>query len=332
MRILLFDDRRIERDAALHALTKASFTVRSVETVDELKARAMGVDYDVLLVGWNPRLPALGMRAICEHASGRPVVAVIDGANDLSAAVACGVHEVVRRPILNEELVLRLHSLHRAASRPAPGFDVRSLPTWSHAMTAVARELGELIGIDAASFVPSDGSMPRAFRSGTIAMSLVEKSVDIRASFVVDAEAEKWLLAKLLPGAATTTEVVEDALREVANAAGAAMKRTLKADANLTAGLPVNEPPLARTSQEAYECWRIDGVEGFACVLVQSARKARALVKASQLVEGMIVATDLRNESGALLVAAGTRLTSTTVERVRSILGAAFTVEVAEAA
>lgn len=332
MRILLFDDRRIERDAALHALTKASFTVRSVETVDELKARASGSDYDVLLVGWNPRLPALGMRAICEHASNRPVVAIIDGASDISAAVASGVVEVVRRPILNEELIHRLHTIHRAASMVAPAFDVRSLPTWSGAMTAVTRELGELIGIETAAFVPSDGPIPPALRSGTIAMSLIERSVDIRASIVVDAEAERWLLAKLLPGAALTAEVVEDALREVANAAGAALKRTLKADANLTAGLPTNEPPLARTSQEAYEWRRIEGVQGFAGVLLQSARKARAQVKAAQLVEGMIIAADIRNDSGALLVAAGTRLTSTTVERVRSILGAAFTVEVAEAA
>jgi hypothetical protein len=59
---------------------------------------------------------------------------------------------------------------------------------------------------------------------------------------------------------------------------------------------------------------------------------ANARVPASKLREGMVLTHDLRNESGALVVTAGSRLTSSTAERVAKLLGDRFSVEVASAA
>ncbi|MBK7395712.1 MAG: hypothetical protein IPJ34_05250 [Myxococcales bacterium] len=46
----------------------------------------------------------------------------------------------------------------------------------------------------------------------------------------------------------------------------------------------------------------------------------------------MVLARDLKNEAGVLLIPAGTRLTSSTVDRLTKLLGATFLVEVANAA
>ena len=55
-------------------------------------------------------------------------------------------------------------------------------------------------------------------------------------------------------------------------------------------------------------------------------------VTAHTLREGMVLARDLKNEAGVLLIPAGTRLTSSTVDRLTKLLGATFLVEVANAA
>jgi hypothetical protein len=55
-------------------------------------------------------------------------------------------------------------------------------------------------------------------------------------------------------------------------------------------------------------------------------------VSSACLKEGMVVSHDLRSESGALLVPAGTRLTRTTASRLALALGNRALVEVAFAA
>jgi hypothetical protein len=49
-------------------------------------------------------------------------------------------------------------------------------------------------------------------------------------------------------------------------------------------------------------------------------RRVNRRVEARRLIEGMVVVTDVRNGGGVLLLPSGTRLTSTTAERLSNLL------------
>jgi DNA-binding response OmpR family regulator len=73
--------------------------------------------------------------------------------------------------------------------------------------------------------------------------------------------------------------------------------------------------------------WRSMGA-----ILGKIIRREGVRLPAARLREGMVMVSDLRKPDGALLVAAGTRLTLTTAEHVARAVGDGFVVEVARSA
>jgi hypothetical protein len=59
--------------------------------------------------------------------------------------------------------------------------------------------------------------------------------------------------------------------------------------------------------------------------------RANRRVPASQLIEGMVLAHDLRNDCGILLVPSGSRLTGTSAARLAKMFGDKIYLEVATA-
>jgi hypothetical protein len=122
-------------------------------------------------------------------------------------------------------------------------------------------------------------------------------------------------------------------LRELANTAGGALKRAALAEnIALTTGIPFSETP-APTLQ-AHDCWtlKLDTDDGCLALVGEIRERANQRVAASKLSEGMILAHDVRNESGILLAPAGSRLTATTANKLAQMLGPRFFLEVAPAA
>ena len=123
-----------------------------------------------------------------------------------------------------------------------------------------------------------------------------------------------------------------DALRELANTAGGALKRAaLTESVALTTGLPVDDN--AARFPGKHICWSLTLQDG-GCFAVVGEILARGneRISAAKLAEGMVIAHDVRNESGILLVPAGARLTSTSALRLAAMLGPRFFLEVAPAA
>jgi hypothetical protein len=125
----------------------------------------------------------------------------------------------------------------------------------------------------------------------------------------------------------------------MANVAGGAfMRAALEEKVTLTSGLPKAAAPAIVDSMfggahDLLTCWLGDPVSK-AIFRVRLAVRARGnvLVDVTSLREGMVLAKDILGAGGVLLLRAGTRVTSSTSERVRSLLDGRCSVEVADCA
>jgi hypothetical protein len=121
----------------------------------------------------------------------------------------------------------------------------------------------------------------------------------------------------------TDAETLVDLLGEVVNIAMGSVKSIYGREGYvLTAGLPEKGAFGGRASFEKahgvaqVNAWKASGIE---LVLGIGARvKGNAVVQASHLLEDMILARDLLNDAGVLILPKGTRLTATAVERLRN--------------
>ncbi len=273
------------------------------------------------------------MKAVRAACATSYLIVISDVAADIAPLLKAGAQDFVRRPVVVEELVARAAAPARVREwvNASSEFDVRSMRTWPELPKLVAEDLSRLIGAPLLAPLKSIAASPDGIRAGSILLSLAKHKVEISLSIVADKAAQAWLCNTLLGNANPDAGMIEDVLRELSNTAGGSVKRAALVEGiTLTAGLPKNDAP-APIEIDARTTWHLS--EDFFLALVVEVRKKENLhIPASKLTEGMVLVDDVRNRSGALLAAAGTRLTSTTAARVGMILGAGIIVEVADAA
>jgi DNA-binding response OmpR family regulator len=348
VRILLFNDRRSEREAMARALPKDSHSVEATGDESAALASIARAAPQVLVVS----VPAKGGADLLRRLRGADatgqtyVVALLEptpAGREINNLIAAGAHDFMRRPFIDAELLervrapLRLLRWARSVTKPAAfdfsgALDLRALKVWKNIGGIVAEDLAQMAG---QSFAVCEG-WPRlftpSFRSATIPMSLAGDQLEVRVSIVVDSHSSSWVCAELLGDPAAAEEAVDDALREFANTAAGAIKRALL-DENvvLTTGLPVSDAKPAAPGDQA--CWtlKLNGDLGAIAiaVVVEIKTLENQRVQASKLTEGMVIAHDIRNEAGILLVPAGSRLTSTSAIKLAMMLGPSFFLEVA---
>lgn len=348
MRVLLFDDRRSERDALAKALPVAC---QDVEVVGDETSAISAITREppqVLVFAAPARGAEEAVRRLRSFdSSGQAyIVAILDGTpshKDLSNLIAAGVNDFIRRPISEPELIERVKAPTRmlrwvrSVAKPtafdfsAP-VDAARLQGWQNLGATIAEDVGQVIGV---SFSVSSG-WPEKFSNGirgaTIPMSLAEDQLELRVSIGVDAEAARWLGSTVLGDPAASEASLDDALRELANTAGGALKRSALCESvTLTTGIPLNET-LANAA--GHKCFTLLHEESGMCLAAvgEIRSKQNQRVAADHLAEGMVVVHDVRNEGGLLLVAAGSRLTSSSAARLARVLGSRCFLEVAPAA
>jgi hypothetical protein len=338
MNVIVVNDKKAERDSIVLALQKASISAEGVADAKTAVASIVREPPSVAVVSW----PASG---------GADLVRLLHGADPsgqmfiLALLVAAGANDFMRRPLLETELVARTQAPGRhlkwATSVAKPGvFDFSAGPDLTR--TAMWRNMGALVCGDLCSMVgqtpePAPGwpkTFARDLRGATIAMSLASDQVELRVSVMADRPTVLWLGESLLGEASPGDAAIDDLLRELANTAGGAVKRAaLPESITLTTGLPTNTSTV-RYEGAGVQCWTLplDGAKSRLAIVGEIRKRENQRVAASSLREGMVLAHDLRTESGALLVAAGSRLTSTAAQRLAQVLGPRFFVEVATAA
>lgn len=213
-------------------------------------------------------------------------------------------------------------------------FDAGQLRAWQTMADGVARDLSDMVSQSVESTEGWPDKFSGSLRGATLNMSLTSARIEFRLSIIADDSSLRWLAEALLGDPKAQSAEVDDMLRELANTAGGSLKRAALAESvTLTTGIPATNAA-ARPRREGVRCWSVTIGGGLACLAVvgEVRQHERVCIAASKLREGMVVAEDLRNGVGALLVPAGTRLTATTVARVTETLGPQFVVEVADVA
>jgi CheY-like chemotaxis protein len=350
MRVVVISDKRTELESIARALRQASC---SVEPFGETKAALAAIAFQspqVVVLAWPASGGADLVRSVRgADSSGQTYVLAIlartPGGHEIPTVLAAGAHDLLCRPLVDEELVARVKAPTRlmkwAQSVTNPSaFDFSSstdftrLRAWQQMGTLVAEDLAQVVGQPLEAI---DG-WPQRFGSGTrgatILLSLATEQSEVRVSVVADPPTVSWLGKALLGDTNPSDAALDDVLRELANTAGGAVKRAaLPENVTLTTGMPFSDSA-AELRSKASHSWTVMLDGGRACIAIVGEIRARPneRVPASKLREGMVVVNDLRGENGMLLVTAGSRLTSTTAERVAKLLGGRFLVEVAFAA
>ncbi|MFO0556144.1 MAG: hypothetical protein U0271_47645 [Polyangiaceae bacterium] len=165
-----------------------------------------------------------------------------------------------------------------------------------------------------------------------IRLANVGHELEVRIALVTDSASAQKLATHLFGSA--SPELEGDMIGEFANIAMGAMKSAFARESlAFTGGLPEVLSP-HRLSEFISPCVRTEAfsltaLEARIDVRLGIVSKKNVLVSAHALAEGMVLAKDVFNARGMLLLTAGTRLSSTAAERLRQALVKTDSVEVA---
>ncbi len=243
-----------------------------------------------------------------------------------------GAHDFARRPICMSEVVARIDQMAGGAARSATEIrrgapDAwRNLAFWRDLEDIVTAELGATIGVNLTR--GSASPAPPMSVVGLSRLLLLAEGLEVVIGVGVDAVADTPLAAALL-GGPPTPDIMGDVVTELTNVAAGAIKRSaLEAGKVFSMGLPrLHHDPARTFALERH--WRAHGDQGIAVHCLAEARASKPeVVACSALREGMVVNGNVVSPSGMLLAAQGTCLTDRSVERLRSMLGERFAIEV----
>lgn len=217
------------------------------------------------------------------------------------------------------------------AKRPLPSVTTRigRVRIFSEVESIVAKELGELLG--AALHQSKTTTSKSLSHTSVISLTLAAQHLQMQLGIGVDEQTHNHL-SELLLGGDTTLEAICDALREMANTAGGAIRRAALDDGmSFAMGLPSNENVFA--SEQRRRGFAITDANGLylECVVTVTTN-APTRLEVSELREGMVIMSDVVDESGVVVVSAGSSLTETTAARICTVLGPGSQVEISSRA
>jgi CheY-like chemotaxis protein len=345
MRAVVVIEDATDRDTVARALQRAGISVVAVGDKANAVAAIVREAAESVVFSW-----ALGATFVREVLSADPtgkafLLALLDpsgAGSGISAILAAGVNDILMRPFAESELIARLQSARRAGGRPPQPprpsgaeqqttIDVRRLAVWKSLGDVVAADLAEMVGEFVRSTPGWPSNLGQPLRCATTVMSFPQEAAELLVSLAADPPTLTWLGAALLGDKAASDAAMDDVLRELASTAGGALKRAaLQEHVAMTAGLPVTVASVRSAGESVaafgLQCERAKVTLG---LVAEVQRQYSRQVKASELREGMVVVHDVRRATGILIVPAGSRLTRTTAERLKVLLGPNSLLEVA---
>jgi len=168
--------------------------------------------------------------------------------------------------------------------------------------------------------------VPQGCLGAGIGLTDVENELGLEISFLTtDATAKN--VAAMFTGdpSIVDDDVVKDVMLELANSGmGAVRAAFLSEEFRFAASTPkaLSGVSLAKLVErvEAKRVLTFRNGDDQVYVVVTVRSQARIKLRATQLREGMVVASDVTNEAGVLLVRAGTRLTETAASKVAKLI------------
>lgn len=356
IRVVVLDESATERSAIVRAL-RASYRVEQTADATEAAAAIAREPPSVIVASVSARKGAELLRLLrgADPTGQAYVVAVVDktlSSWELQGILATDAQDFIRRPIDDDELVARVGAPARLrkwfssggrsplseapkAMGASPTADLRRLRAWKNMGQLVAEDLAQIVGQPIQPVEGWPNAFGRGLRGATVAMSLPGEGTELRIWIVADSVTMQWLARAVFSDPETPDTKLQDALRELANTAAGAVKRAALPDnVVFTTGIPVNATAVPARGEDT-RCWVISPVgtsDASIALLAEARARENVRLPVADLREGMVLVNDLRNEAGALLAPAGTRLTTSSVERFTAALGPRFVVEVACAA
>ncbi len=336
MRVLVLEADRVERRRVSKILASLGHEVSAPECSADLK-KGLSRAPDVAIVGhadrriaeWRAKLDAESQRRhIYTIASLR-----IFKPTQIAEAWATGVDDIMSRGACAEEIIGRIEAVNRfrawmGSKSSLDGFDVDSLSTIRQFNGLISQELGDLLGCQLATKQLRD--LPHIAHAAEISLTLPEEDLEVKIGVALD-EANAKGLAELLFGKVVGIDVLTDAVREFANTAGGAFKRCAHLDGqNFAVGLPTNAETASWPDQA--KIWTAFSDDLKLIIWVTHSSVGRRRIRARDLLEGMVLARDVRGAWGGLLVSAGAVLTERTVRRLVDLVGPGGLVEVSSGA
>jgi CheY-like chemotaxis protein len=344
MHALIVDEDRGRRETLQKHLQAASYRV-SLATTQAAALQALEREpADVLILNWNDAASDIVRRVRAQDNDRYTfVIATLDKQPPaiIPALILAGADDFLRVPVSREELMARVEAPARFRKWAGIAATHRTLDLGSErdllALHAF-RNMGELVREDLSGLLGplevADGFLVSGKLEGaSIPMSVAGERAEIRVSILVEECLVPKLAGLLLFDPAAPAAAVKDMIREMANTAGGAVKRSaLLENLDITTGIPVDEA--RAVVSDMARCWTLTmGGCGARIGLVgEVVRKVNQRMALGDAREGMVVAHDLRTEMGVLIMPAGTRLTASSIERAVGFLGRRFVADVMQSA
>lgn len=321
---LLIETRDREEQHRLVEVLAQDHRVAVVDGGESVRAACVRVRPDLVLIdadrapelaGLTPRIAHIALVANCPAA---PYVQAFDA----------GAVDVLRIGAGKEEVLGRIAQLRRARVPMLPSITMRinAVKVWKDLERIVASELGDLLGT---SLHPAEaeGEQPLVHTS-VIPLTLVSQHLLVKLGIGVDENTRAQLVDVLL-GGEDNKEAVLDALREMANTAGGAIRRAALDDGvSFSIGLPSNENLFAADGRR--RVWRVSDDNGLAleCTVTLSSNHPER-VPLTELREGMVLAREVIGDDGLVIASAGTCLTQTTIDQIAALMDPSVEIEAA---
>lgn len=353
MKILVVDPSPPERELTLRALSSARHQVNAVGKVAEATGALQRSRHDVVVVECTTpeaRDFVAELRTREGAAFHTWVIATASRAsdNDMRRAFGAGVDDFVRKPINAEELLLRIDRGARAQmlwqkilGRPL-SVDLISVDgfltshSWKGFPALACDSVGGTIGMDLTP-VAHPNPLAGAVLGAQLPLTMISENLELHIAVAVDAASGRALATSVLGNEDAGERDIVDMLRELANMAAGALKRAAEEEGRvLTMGLPEDRPP------GTFVFDRAKVARGFTAACGDTGATLRFLaqyiavenrhVPVNLLRAGMVLAQDILNPAGALLVRGGTRVNEAHMNQLPRSLGETALVAVMAAA
>jgi CheY-like chemotaxis protein len=367
MNLLLLTEAAGLQERLRRALIAQNHRLTSVTDVPSALERLNGAPFDAVIVDWalSRDSAASAIESVRRVARGDRlfVLAMIEREQTASiqAVYRTGVDDFVIKPCMPEELTARLESpravrrtgefqlppkegrpkLAVASAAPPQPLDLAILQSLS---SIASSEFQTLSGI--AVQVAPWRMPPRPAFAARISLSLAPHPIALSLSVAVEAAPLRWLGSHLLQEGEVRRSSLENLVCEIANTfAGSVKRAALQGGVRFQVGLPTVVPlhafvwgaqgapasdsPQSGSQQLAFTLKSDD--PRFALSLIAAVARVRHIsLPIARLREGTILAEDIEGGSLSSPIAAGTCLTSATVERLTRALDPGCVVRVEE--
>lgn len=344
MRILVATQKIAIGLSLSRCLTAAGHVVVEERETAAVVHRAETGDFDVVIIdgglpgdAWMSLLQRL--RASSAYFFLMVLGAAEKQASEATTAFTMGADDYVRVPFDRAELVARLlpaeriRTLLRTSKTPDHTVvqEIVALSAWESLEARTAGELAAMLNATCSVAPPAvEWEQPYVVK---LSYSLPQQQLEVVLHLIAEGASLTAMTELMLGAPESNPEVLSEVAAEILNTLGGAFKREVpNSSFELTTGLPeassLEQWTQSKEVAARAKSWSIAWAGYRVAVTATIQHRENTPVLVEDLCEGMVLSTEIRNHSGVLLIAPGTRLTTTAIHHISRVVGTKYQVMV----